>query len=143
MEIEKIEGKFQSELKWGSYFIISSFILSIIFNFFQALIFNQKINTFFILLILNVLIFFFFSFKCIQEIKHKKSISFFLSLGITFKIFVITYILNSLLITEKSPWSTQIILQKNELEIQKVEEDLSDPKSNLLKDFISFLKINI
>lgn len=143
MESEETKGKFQSELKWGSYFLITSLTLSFIYSFFQALIFNQNRNTFFILFFFNLLMFFYFSFKCIQEIKHTKSISFFLKLGIAFKIFVITYLFNSLFIIERSEWASQIILQKNELEIQEAKKDISDLKSNLLKDFIDFVKIKI
>ena len=54
METEVAKEKYQTELKWASYYFISSFVSSFIYTFFEVLIFNQIQQTFIILLFLNI-----------------------------------------------------------------------------------------
>lgn len=76
MEKEEIPGKFQEELKWGSYYFLISIILGFVSAFFQVFLFeNHKfIQSFSILLNLTLLVY--FSSKCIQEKKIRSKMPF-------------------------------------------------------------------
>lgn len=136
MKIDEVKEKFQTELKWASYYLISSFIISFIYTFFQILIFNQTEQTFVILLVLNIFIFLYCSSKCISEINSEKAIISFSKLIITINIFTINYLLLSLLTS-----GDRFIIPKREIEIQQTTVNISDKNSNLLKDFIAFVKL--
>ena len=137
MEIEVVKEKYQTELKWASYYFISSFVSSFIYTFFEVLIFNQTQQTSIILLFLNIFIFFYCTFKCILEIKCEKFVSFFSKLIITLNIFLINYLFISIIITSEN------IISKREIEIEMTTEKIFETNNNFLKDFIEFMKVKI
>ena len=137
METEVAKEKYQTELKWASYYFISSFVSSFIYTFFEVLIFNQIQQTFIILLFLNIFIFFYCTFKCILEIKCEKFVSFFSKLIITLNIFLINYLFISIIITSEN------IISKREIEIEMTTEEISETNNNFLKHFIEFVKVKI
>ena len=137
METEVVKEKYQTELKWASYYFISSFVSSFIYTFFEVLIFNQTQQTFFILLFLNIFIFLYCSFKCVLEIKCEKNINFFSKLVITLNIFLINYLFISIIGT------SQNIISKREIEIEMTTEEISVTNNNFLKDFIEFVKVKM
>jgi hypothetical protein len=140
MKIEDTKGKFETELKWGSYYFITTLILSFIYAFLLLLIYIQYWEKF---INFNVLVYFilfaYFSFKCIQEIKHEKRVGFFSKLAIGLRIFVIQFILMSCVYNITGVF----IIPKNEIEIQETNEQISNSNNNLLKDFIAFVKTKI
>lgn len=137
METEVAKEKYQTELKWASYYFISSFVSSFIYTFFEVLIFNQTQQTSIILLFLNIFIFFYCTFKCILEIKCEKFVSFFSKLIITLNIFLINYLFISIIITSEN------IISKREIEIEMTTEEISETNNNFLKHFIEFVKVKI
>lgn len=137
MKTEELKEKYQTELKWASYYFIGSILLSFLYTFIQIIIFNQTNQTFIFLILLNIFIFIYSSFKCIVEIKQERDLSFISKTVILLNIFIINYLLFSLI----SLSSDKYIMSKRETEIQVVTEDTSDPESNLLRDFIEFVKI--
>ncbi len=144
METEQIKEKFQTELKWSGYYFISSFIISFTYTFFNNLIFNQTRQPSVILLFLNIIVFLYCSSKCVMEIRREKVVSFILRLFITLNILLIYYFLYSLLTIKNMSTSvsdTTFIIPKREIEIKMATGDISDSNSNLLKDFITFMKI--
>lgn len=137
MKTEELKEKHQTELKWASYYFIGSILLSFLYTFIQIIIFNQTNQTFIFLILLNIFIFIYSSFKCIVEIKQERDLSFISKTVILLNVFIINYLLFSLI----SLGSDKYIMSKRETEIQVATEDSSDPESNLLRDFIEFVKI--
>jgi len=137
METEKVREKFQTELKWASYYFIYSIVLSFAFAFFSIIIFNQSDTFNSIIIVLNFLVLIYCSLKCIQEKKVIKDISFFLAPIYILNIFAIYCLFNSLLFYSNNE---PFIIPKRELEIQEANENINETKSNLLNDFITFLK---
>lgn len=137
MESEVVKEKYQTELKWASYYFISSFSMSFIYNFFQVLIFNQTEQLSVSLLFINLIIFLYCSFKCVSEIKSEKAVSFISKLAITLNVFLINYLLISILVTSEK------IIPKREIEIEIATEELSETNTNFLNDFIEFMKVKI
>jgi len=140
METEEVREKFQTELKWASYYFIYSIILSLTFTFFQIIILNQRSEINLIIIILNILILIYCSLKCIQEKKVIKDISFFLAPIYILNIFAIYCLFNSLLFYSSSEL---FIIPKRELEIQQTNENINEVKGNLLNDFITFVKTKL
>lgn len=140
METEEVREKFQTELKWASYYFIYSIVLSFVFAFFSIIIFNQSdtINT--IIIVLNFLILIYCSVKCIQEKKSIKDISLFSAPLCFLNIFTIYCLFNSLSFYSSN---TPFIIPKRELEIQETNENINEMKSNLLNDFITFVKTKL
>jgi hypothetical protein len=134
METEEVKVKYQTELKWASYYFISTFSMSFIYKFFQFLIFNQNQESLDLLLVLNFLFFLYCSYKCIMEINQEKIIGFLYRIKIILNVYLIYYLLLSLIINNYS-----YIIPRREIEIQNTTEDISIKNSNLLKDFIDFL----
>ena len=139
METEKVREKFQTELKWASYYFIYSIVLSFAFAFFSIIIFNQSDTFNSIIIVLNFLVLIYCSLKCIQEKKVLKDISFFLAPISILNIFTIYCLFNSLLFYSSVPF----IIPKRELEIHETNENVNDVKGNLLNDFITFIKTKL
>lgn len=140
METEEVRGKFQTELKWASYYFIYSIILSFVFAFFSITIFNQSDTINSIIIVLNFLILIYCSLKCIQEKKAIKGINFFSAPICFLNIFTIYCLFNSLSFYSSN---TPFIIPKRELEIQETNENINEMKSNLLNDFITFVKTKL
>ena len=143
METQDIKVKFQTELKWSGYYFISSLIISFTYIFFNNLIFNQTRQPLVILWFLNIIIFLYCSYKCIVEIRREKAVSFILKLLISLNILTIYYLLYMLITIDGSfsSFDSTFIMPKREIEIEETTGDISDSNSNLLKDFIYFIKI--
>ena len=136
METEEIKEKFEAELKWGSYYFLYSIILSLIFTLFQLFILKQSRDNVYILFFFNILLFIYFSRKCILEKKSKKNVNFVSKLIIILKIFSINYFFISLITIDNG----NFLIPKRELEIIENEKSLDEPKSNLINDFINFVQ---
>ena len=136
METDEIKEKFEEELKWGSYYFLYSIILSLIFTLFQLFILKQSRDNVYILFFFNILLFIYFSRKCILEKKSKKNVNFVSKLIIILKIFSINYFFISLITIDNG----NFLIPKRELEIIENEKSLDEPKSNLINDFINFVK---
>ena len=136
METEEIKEKFEEELKWGSYYFLYSIILSLIFTLFQLFILKQSRDNVYILFFFNILLFIYFSRKCILEKKSKKNVNFVSKLIIILKIFSINYFFISLITIDNG----NFLIPKRELEIIENEKSLDEPKSNLINDFINFVQ---
>lgn len=134
--IEEIEinEKYSVVIKWSIYFLASSMILSFVFVFFRAIFSNVKVeNT---LLILNFLVLIYCTYKCYQENKNNKISLKFSIVNLITQIFIIKYFFNFLIFYSGSPF----IIPKRELEIKSGNEDLSELNSNILCDFIAYVK---
>ena len=136
METDEIKEKFEEELKWGSYYFLYSIILSLIFTLFQLFILKQSRDNVYILFFFNILLFIYFSRKCILEKKSKKNVNFVSKLIIILKIFSINYFFISLITIDNGDF----LMPKRELEIIENEKSLNETKSNLLNDLINFVK---
>ena len=136
METDEIKEKFEEELKWGSYYFLYSIILSLIFTLFQLFILKQSRDNVYILFFFNILLFIYFSRKCILEKKSKKNVNFVSKLIIILKIFSINYFFISLITIDNG----NFLIPKRELEIIENEKSLDEPKSNLINDFINFVQ---
>ena len=136
METDEIKEKFEEELKWGSYYFLYSIILSLIFTLFQLFILKQSRDNVYILFFFNILLFIYFSRKCILEKKSKKNVNFVSKLIIILKIFSINYFFISLITIDNG----NFLIPKRELEIIENEKSLNETKSNLLNDLINFVK---
>ena len=136
METDEIKEKFEAELKWGSYYFLYSIILSLIFTLFQLFILKQSRDNVYILFFFNILLFIYFSRKCILEKKSKKNVNFVSKLIIILKIFSINYFFISLITIDNGDF----LMPKRELEIIENEKSLNETKSNLLNDLINFVK---
>ena len=136
METDEIKEKFEEELKWGSYYFLYSIILSLIFTLFQLFILKQSRDNVYILFFFNILLFIYFSRKCILEKKSKKNVNFVSKLIIILKIFSINYFFISLITIDNGDF----LMPKRELEIIENEKSLDEPKSNLINDFINFVQ---
>ena len=136
METDEIKEKFEEELKWGSYYFLYSIILSLIFTLFQLFILKQSRDNVYILFFFNILLFIYFSRKCIHEKKSKKNVNFVSKLIIILKIFSINYFFISLITIDNG----NFLIPKRELEIIENEKSLDEPKSNLINDFINFVQ---
>ena len=137
METEVAKEKYQTELKWASYYFISSILMSFLYTFIQIFILNQTKQTFIFLMLLNIFIFIYFTFKCIGEIKLEKELGIISKIIISLNIFIINYLFISLINLNDE----NCIIYRREIEIQMAAEDMNDSKSNLLRDFIEFVKI--
>ncbi len=137
METELIKEKYQSELKWASYYFIGSYVMSFLYTFIQILISNQNKLTFVFLIFLNITAFIYFQYKCIEEIKREKELGFISKIFVSVNIFIINYLFFSLI----SMGDDIYIIPKREIEIQTATSEISEPKSNLLRDLIEFVKI--
>ena len=136
METDEIKEKFEEELKWGSYYFLYSIILSLIFTLFQLFILKQSRDNVYILFFFNILLFIYFSRKCILEKKSKKNVNFVSKLIIILKIFSINYFFISLITIDNG----NFLIPTRELEIIETEKSLDEPKSNLINDFINFVQ---
>ena len=136
METDEIKEKFEEELKWGSYYFLYSIILSLIFTLFQLFILKQSRDNVYILFFFNILLFIYFSRKCILEKKSKKNVNFVSKLIIILKIFSINYFFISLITIDNGDF----LMPKRELEIIENEKSLDEPKSNLINDLINFVQ---
>ncbi|MCL9770266.1 hypothetical protein NAT47_07540 [Flavobacterium sp. HXWNR69] len=136
METEEIEEKFEAELKWGSYYFLYSFILSFVFTLFQLFFLKQSRDNVYIILFFNLILLLFLSRKCFLEKRSKKNLNFVSKLFIILKIFFINYFFISLITIDNGDF----LMPKRELEIIENEKSLNDTKSNLLNDFINFVK---
>jgi hypothetical protein len=137
MKTEQLKEKNQTELKWASYYFISSILMSFLYTFIQIFILNQTKQTFIFLMLLNIFIFIYFTFKCIGEIKLEKELGIISKIIISLNIFIINYLFISLINLNDE----NCIIYRREIEIQMAAEDMNDSKSNLLRDFIEFVKI--
>ena len=137
MKTEQLKEKNQTELKWASYYFISSILMSFLYTFIQIFILNQTKQTFIFLMLLNIFIFIYFTFKCIGEIKLEKELGIISKIIISLNIFIINYLFISLINLNDE----NCIIYMREIEIQMAAEDINDSKSNLLRDFIEFVKI--
>jgi|GEM_PF-1382314 NADH:ubiquinone oxidoreductase subunit 6 (subunit J) len=137
METENIKEKFGNELKWASYFIISTIILSLVFVIFNLLFLNQNNDSIILLYIFVLLTFIYISIRCYNEIKDKKRHPLFEFLIVITNIFFISFILNSFLF---GSFNNEFIIPRNELTIQETNEDLNKSNNNLLNDFINLFK---
>lgn len=143
MRTEEIKEKFETELKWSSYFFLFSITLSFALTLFELLIQKESDNNihtqlFLNQLIINTILLFYFTRKCIIE-KNKKKYTFLSNLIISLKIFSLNFLLIYLICFNESN-HYQLIFPKRELEIQESENILNETNSNLLKDLIIFLK---
>jgi len=143
MRTEEIKEKFETELKWSSYFFLFSITLSFALTLFELLIQKESGNNihtqlFVNQLIINTIILFYFTRKCILE-KNKKVYTFPSNLIISLKIFSLNFLLIYLICFNESNYF-QLIFPKRELEIQESENNLNETNSNLLKDLIIFFK---
>jgi len=137
MDTDEIKVKFQSEIKWGSYFFIFSVLFFIVFALIMVLVANQPEIYWFYYFVL-IVCFFYISFKCFQEIKLENNVKILSSLGIGFRIFIIHYMLSILIFN-----TPMFIIPKHELEILETNEQIPDSSGNLLKSIISFIKVKI
>ena len=97
MKTEQLKEKYQTELKWASYYFIGSILMSFLYTFIQIIILNQTKQTFIFLMLLNIFIFIYFSFKCIGEIKREKELGFISKIIISLNVFIINYLFFSLI----------------------------------------------
>ena len=136
----EMEGKFEKELKWGSYYFIYSVLLfTLTFVFFQV----QFLKRFFLsnntFIVLNLILLIYCSFKCIQEKKNLKEITFISKLIITFNMFLVHVMFHLIVFSHQDFF----IIPKKELEIVKVQDDVIKNRSNSLKEIIVFIKKRI
>jgi len=137
METENIKEKFGNELKWASYFIISTIILSLVFVIFNLLFLSQNNDSIILLYIFVLLTFIYISIRCYNEIKDKKRHPLFEFLIVITNIFFISFILNSFLF---GSFNNEFIIPRSELTIQETNEDLNKSNNNLLNNFINLFK---
>ncbi|MDR6845622.1 hypothetical protein [Flavobacterium granuli] len=125
METERTKRKYQSELKWGSYYFITALFFSFSYSLIKFLIINQfkdESNNYialfssFVFICFFIFVFIYFLSKCIQEIKSEKRVNFFLKLGIALRIYLILYILAFFSFINSVE---EFIIPKCELEIQE------------------------
>ena len=137
METENVKEKLETELKWASYFLISTIILSVVFIIFNLLFQSQNNDSIILLYMFVLLTFIYISIKCYNEVKYKKRYPFFAFLIVVINIFFISFILNSFIF---GSFNNEFIIPRNELTIQETNEDLHKSNSNLLNDFINLFK---
>lgn len=136
MKTELVKEKFETELKYSSYFLMSSILISFLFILFQVFVLKRNPLGFFTLLFLNMIVYVYFLFKCIQSLKIEKRLGFFSKVKIALNMLIIYYILFSLLSLNVGDF----IIPKREIEVQEIFGDFSDTERNLLNDFIIFVK---
>ena len=137
MKTENVKEKLETELKWASYFLISTIILSLFFLIFNLLFQSQNNDSIILLYMFVLLTFIYISIKCYNEVKYKKRYPVFEFLIVVINIFFISFILNSFLF---GSFNNEFIIPRNELTIQETNEDLHKSNSNLLNDFINLFK---
>lgn len=137
METENVKEKLETELKWSSYFLISTIILSLVFVIFNLLFQSQNNDSIILLYMFVLLTFIYISIKCYNEVEYKKREPVFKFLIVVINIFFISFILNSFLL---GSFNNEFIIPRNELTIQETNEDLHKSNSNLLNDFINLFK---
>ena len=137
MEPEEIPGKFHEELKWGSYYFLTSLILGFVIAFFQVFVFDNSTLINSISIFLNLILLVYFSLKCIKEKKNLNDVPFLSNFFILFKIFGI-YLLYMTLLTSAN---NLYIMPKKEIEI--LEDNSEEKKSNMLNDLILMVKRKI
>ena len=137
IENEDVKEKFNIELKWASYSFIYSLFLGFIFSFFEGLIPNlaQEINN--VLLVLNMFILLYCSYKCLQEKKNIGNIFDFSIVNIIFYIFLGRYIFYSFLFYSSAE---PFIIPNRKLEVIEGKMEINEINSNLFCDFINCIK---
>ena len=137
METESVTEKLETELKWASYFLISSIILSLVFVIFNLLFLSQNNDSIILLYMFVLLTFIYISIKCYNEVKRHQKLTILSFFYIVLKIFFISFILGHFIFGNMEE---RFIIPRNELTIQKTNEDLNKSNNNLLNDFINLFK---
>lgn len=133
----EIHDKFQSELKWGSYYFITSLIFSFAIAFVLGFLVDRVDYWIFYLTVpVYLLLFIYFLIKCIQEIRAERSVNFLSKLGIALRV----YVFHSMLALLFSNSAGIFIIPKREIEIQETNETEPDTNTNSLKDLVAFIK---
>lgn len=142
----KLLGKYETELKWTSYYSIGGFALSFllyclsVYFLFSRFYFNEDTVLPYILVIF--LGFFLYLFwKCLNEIRQIKAVGFLGGLVVFFRMFVIVLLFNSIVGAYDTyyPYNFKVYNQDTKLVFDD-REVLPDNRKNYLKDFISFIK---
>ncbi len=137
METENVKEKLETELKWSSYFLISTIISSLGFVLFNLLFLNQNNESIILLYMLVLLTFIYISIKCYNEVKRYKKSTILSFFYIVLKIFFISFILGHFIFGNMEEI---FIIPRNKLTIQESNEDLNESNNNLLNDFINLFK---
>ena len=84
-----------------------------------------------------LLTFIYISIKCYNEVKRHQKLTILSFFYIVLKIFFISFILGHFIFGNMEE---RFIIPRNELTIQKTNEDLNKSNNNLLNDFINLFK---
>ncbi|OGS73238.1 MAG: hypothetical protein A3G95_09650 [Flavobacteria bacterium RIFCSPLOWO2_12_FULL_31_7] len=137
MKPEQVKEKHQTELKWASYYFIGTIILSFLYSFIQILIFNQIESFFGVLILLNLFIFTYCSYKCLIEIQNERKMNSISKTVLVLNLFLINYLFFSLINLNGEKY----IIPKREFEIEIENENTPNSKSNFLRDGLAFIKL--
>ena len=137
MKPEQVKEKHQTELKWASYYFMGSIFMSFTYSFIQIIIFNTTESTFSFVLLLNLFLFLYCTFKCQAEKQNERKLNLVSKIILSVQLFCINYLFSSLLNFNGEKY----IIPKREFEIQVENVHTPNSKSNLLRDGLAFIKL--
>jgi Ca2+/Na+ antiporter len=139
MESQVPKEKLNTEVKWGSYYFIYTLFLSYLILFFVVFQLSYYNIASFIALVLNLILFVYFSIQCIREQQTQGNVTFAAKVLIALRIFTLNYIFMTLMHINTDVF----IIPRRELEIVETEEPLDEHNSNLIFDFFDFIRNKI
>jgi len=139
MESQEIREKWHAEIKWGSYYFIFTLILSFLISLFVVFYLSYNNISSFIALVLYVILFVYFSIRCICEQQTQGDVTFALKVLIALRIFTLNYMFMTLMFIN----SSDFIIPKRELEIVETEEPVNEHNSTFIHEFFVYLKKKI
>lgn len=139
MKTQELREKWHTEIKWSSYYFIYTFCLSFLISFFVVFHSSYYNIAGFIALVLNLILFVYFSIRCIREQQSQGNVTFTAKVFIALRVFTLNYIFTTLMFITTSDF----IIPRRELEIVETEEPVYEHNSTLLYDFFAFMRNKI
>ncbi|MFN3639324.1 MAG: hypothetical protein ACK4UK_00255 [Flavobacterium sp.] len=136
MESQVLREKLHTDVKWGSYYFIYTLFSSFLILFFVVFHLSYYNIASFIAIVLNLILFVYFSIQCIREQQTQGNVTFAAKVLIALRIFSLNYIFMTLMFINTDVF----IIPRRELEIVKTKEPLNEHNSTLIHDFFDFMR---
>lgn len=139
METHELREKWHTEIKWSSYYFIYTLFLSFLISFFVVFHLSYYNIAGFIALVLNLILFVYFSIRCIREQQTQGDVTYTAKVFIALRVFALHYMFLILMFIN----SSDFIIPRGELEIVDTDEPVHEHNSTLLYDFFVFMRNKI
>lgn len=150
-ETQTVKEKYYEELKWGSYFFIYGFLVTILYSTILTLVllrfstYETLTNSFWFMIIVVSVLFLYCTTQCvIEKLKQEQQLRFFARIWIGVKVLAIYYILWAFFSGSQFLVSSSLLMRNdNYVFVCKEEDLLPETKSNLFADFLKLFQRKI